>query len=730
MSDSTNNDNQLPQSHHKFGTFMGVFTPSLLTILGVIMYLRFGWMVGNVGLFKALLIVTISTSITFITSLSVSSVATNMQVGVGGEYFLISRSLGLEMGGAIGVPLYLARAVSVTLYAFGLAESLRFVWPGLPLQPAAAVIIVVITLVAARSAALTLKIQIPLMAAVFVSIGVMAAGVLSKPHPPVLTGIGEGAAGFWVVLAVFFPAVTGFTAGVGLSGDLKDPSKSIPLGSVGAVICGYIVYMGVSVLLAFAAPAGDLVNNSLIWKEIAVVSFLIFPGMWGAILSSAIGSILAGPRVLQALATDRIAPRVFGKVSPKSGEPTISIYLTGGISLLAVLIGDLNSIAPVVTMFFLTFYTSINLVAGLEGLIGDPSFRPRIKVRWYLSFAAAGGSIAVMFLINKVACIAAILIELGLWMWLRSRSMTAAFGDLRRGLLYSMIKSSLEKLKMLPPRSRDWRPMILLFCGDVKKRLNLVQLADWLNQKRGIVTVCRMMEGNLEEVDEDLNRLAAETDEFLLEQGLRTFSEVHVASTFEEGVEMTVQANGIAGLTSNTVMFGWSKKKERLMSYFKIMRRIGRLRKSMIICKFAEGKTFGKNNRIDIWWGGKKNNGDMMLLLAHLLSLNQDWRDTVININSVVISQEEKEATQESLDRMIREIRIEAESRVFLLESGQSMLELIKKESQSAEVVFMGLAEPKPGEEESYAERMISLVKDLPTVVLVKNSSYFAGELV
>ena len=488
MSDSTNNDNQLPQSHHKFGTFMGVFTPSLLTILGVIMYLRFGWMVGNVGLFKALLIVTISTSITFITSLSVSSVATNMQVGVGGEYFLISRSLGLEMGGAIGVPLYLARAVSVTLYAFGLAESLRFVWPGLPLQPAAAVIIVVITLVAARSAALTLKIQIPLMAAVFVSIGVMAAGVLSKPHPPVLTGIGEGAAGFWVVLAVFFPAVTGFTAGVGLSGDLKDPSKSIPLGSVGAVICGYIVYMGVSVLLAFAAPAGDLVNNSLIWKEIAVVSFLIFPGMWGAILSSAIGSILAGPRVLQALATDRIAPRVFGKVSPKSGEPTISIYLTGGISLLAVLIGDLNSIAPVVTMFFLTFYTSINLVAGLEGLIGDPSFRPRIKVRWYLSFAAAGGSIAVMFLINKVACIAAILIELGLWMWLRSRSMTAAFGDLRRGLLYSMIKSSLEKLKMLPPRSRDWRPMILLFCGDVKKRLNLVQLADWLNQKRGIVT--------------------------------------------------------------------------------------------------------------------------------------------------------------------------------------------------------------------------------------------------
>lgn len=731
MADTTTTDHSIPQSPHKFGTFMGVFVPSVLTILGVIMYLRFGWMVGKVGVWTALIIVTVATSITFITSLSVSAIATNMQVGVGGEYFLISRSLGLEIGGAIGVPLFLARAVSVTLYSFGLAESLRFIWPDVPIQPVTAVIIVVITLVAAKSAALTLKIQIPLMIAVFLSIGVMAWGVFKNPSPPVLQGIAGPDETFWIIFAIFFPAVTGFTAGVGLSGDLKDPSRSIPLGSVGAVICGYLVYMGVSAILAYAAPAEELVNNSLIWQKVAVVPFLILPGMLGAILSSAIGSILAGPRVLQALAHDGIAPRRLKKVSPKSGEPLLAIYITGGIALLAVLIGDLNAIAPVVTMFFLTFYTSINLVAGLERLIGDPSFRPRIRVPWYVSFAGAIGSMAVMFLINKVASIIALVVELGIFMWLRRKALTAAFGDLRSGLMHTLIKTALEKLKMFPPKSRNWRPFILLFAGDVRKRVELVRFATWLNQQRGLVTVSQIFRGNLENFDKDLNAIQAENDQFLLDRGLRVFPEVMVAPTFVDGVEMTIQANGMAGLTSNTVMFGWSDNPERLAEFFKIMRRIGRLGKSTIICKTGDKAANAMpTKQIDIWWRGKENNGDMLLLLAHLLSLDREWRGCRINIKSIARDEREKQETESGLARMITEIRIKAETEVCLLEEGQSISDLIKESSVDAEVVFMGLAEPREGEELDYARRMLKLVPDLPNVVLVKNSSYFAGDLV
>ncbi|MCP4218833.1 MAG: Na-K-Cl cotransporter [bacterium] len=720
----------VPKGPHKFGTFLGVFTPSVLTILGVIMYLRFGWMVGSVGIWTSLIIVTLATSITFVTSLSVSAVATNMQVGVGGEYFLISRSLGLELGGAIGVPLYLARAVSVTLYAFGLAESLKFVWPDVPIQWVAAGIIVFITLVAAKSAALTLKIQLPLMGAVFISILVMAIGVFKNPSPLITTGAPEPGISFWIVFAVFFPAVTGFTAGVGLSGDLKDPSKSIPLGSIGAVVCGYVVYMGITVILGFAAPAGELVGDSLIWQKVAIVPFLILPGMWGAILSSAIGSILAGPRVLQALASDGIAPAKLGKISPKSGEPMTAIWVTCGIALLAVLVGDLNSIAPVVTMFFLTFYTSINLVAGLEILIGDPSYRPRIRVPWFISFAAAGGSIAVMFLINKVACIVAVALELGVYFWLRRKALKATFGDLRSGLLHSLIKGSLEQLKNLPPKARSWRPFILLFAGDVKKRADLVRFATWLNQKRGLVTVCHLFKGNLETFDKDLRAIAAENDSFLLDKGLRTFPEVILAPNFDEGVEMTVQANGLAGLASNTVMFGWSDKPERLAQFFRIMRRIGKLGKSMIISKINEVPEYRRNRQIDIWWRGKESNGDMLLLMAHLLSLNVEWQGGKINIKSIAKDEEEKLETEAGLARMIPEIRIKAETEVFVLKEGQKVSELIKQKSMDAEVVFMGLAEPAVGEEEAYAQRMLNLVADLPGVVLVKNSSFFAGKLV
>ena len=725
-----NINNSLPESPHKFGTFMGVFTPSILTILGVIMYLRFGWMVGSVGLWSALLIVTISTSITFITALSVSAVATNMQVGVGGEYFLVSRSLGLEIGGAIGIPLFLARAVSVTLYAFGLAESLRFVWPEVPIQPVAALIILIITAISAKSAALTLKIQLPLMAAVFISIAVMAIGVFKNSHPAVLTGAPGETKIFWIVFAIFFPAVTGFTAGVGLSGDLKDPSRSIPLGSLGAVICGYIVYMGVSAILACAAPAEELINNTLIWQKVAIVPFLILPGMWGAILSSAIGSILAGPRVLQALSADGIVPGKLGKVSTKSGEPMLAIWITGTISLLAVLLGDLNSIAPVVTIFFLTFYTSINVVAGLEILIGDPSYRPKIKVPWYVSFAAAASSIAVMFLISKIACIAAIAIELAIYMRLRRRALEATFGDLRSGLLHTLIKGSLEKLKKYPPKPRNWRPFILLFAGNVRKRVELVRFATWLNQKRGLVTVSHIFRGNLETFDKDLNAIAAENDRFLLEKGLRTFPEVLLAPTFAQGVEMTVQANGMAGLTSNTIMFGWSDKPEKLAEFLRIMRRIGKLGKSTIICKTGANAKSKRTRQIDVWWGGRQNNGDMLLLLAHLLTLNHEWRRGKINIKSIARDEEEKKETENGLARMIPEIRIKAETEVCLLQNGQSVSDLIKESSRNAEVVFMGLAEPKVGEEETYARRMLELVPDLPNVVLVKNSSYFAGDLV
>ena len=250
------------------GTFLGVYTPTVLTVLGVILYLRMGWVVGNAGVLGAMGIVLLANGITFITAMSISALSTNMRVGVGGAYYIISRSLGLELGGALGIPLYLSQALSVTLYAYGLAESLRLVWPGLPVQFVAAVIVIGVVLVAARSTVLALKLQLPIMVFIGISLLALLSGINFDVQETGLRGEWVDG-GFWEVFAVFFPAVTGVLAGVGLSGDLRDPARAIPVGVLFAVLTGFVVYISAPLVLAHAATPEQLRSNELLWTEVA-----------------------------------------------------------------------------------------------------------------------------------------------------------------------------------------------------------------------------------------------------------------------------------------------------------------------------------------------------------------------------------------------------------------------------------------------------------------------------
>lgn len=556
----------------KFGTFLGVYTPSVLTILGLVMYLRFGWVLGNVGLGFTLLIVVLASSITFITALSASAIATNMHVGVGGEYYMISRSLGLELGGAIGIPLYLCRTLSITFYSFGLAEAIVMFWPAsLGIMPSymiqliTAVIIVGITILSGKSAGLVLKLQIPIMIAVGLSIVALLIGVITGGFqtPEMVATYRTAPLGFWYVFAVFFPAVTGFTAGIGMSGDLKNPRKSIPKGTILAVVSGLLVYLFIPVLLAITKhvnPEQLAVLGVETWSHIAILgSVLIIPGIFGAILSSAFGSVLGGPRVLQSLAQDRLAPSFLAKLS-KTGQPTISTWISGGIALIAVSLGDLNTVAEFVTILFLTLYVMINFSAALENLTGDASFRPKIKVPWFISLLGSFGAIVVMFLINHIAGILGVIFEFTLFWILQRRSMKKEWGDVRAGFWGTLARFALLRLKKHEKDPRNWRPNILVFAGDLNKRLSLVRLANFFNQRRGILTVCNMIIGNLKKDEIDIKKETKKMDEILEQEGIQAFNEIDVVSDFESGTINITQANGIAGLHSNTIMFGWSDK--------------------------------------------------------------------------------------------------------------------------------------------------------------------------
>jgi len=700
----------------------------------VILYLRLGWVVGQVGLLRALAIVAIANTITLVTTLALSAVATNSRVGAGGAYYIISRSLGVEVGGAIGLPLFLSQALSVTLYSFGLAESLRFAWPGVPVQPTALVIIAAVGTLAYRGAAGALRSQLPVIALIGLSLVALAWGVAEHGSLDRLGSSEVPPGAFWVAFAVFFPAVTGIMAGLGLSGDLADPKRSIPRGTLAAQLTGFGIYLIACLLLAIAAPAAALRDDPLIWTKIAPYGvWLILPGLWGAIFSSAVGSMLGAPRTLQALARDHVAPHRLGAVSGQRGEPLLGLAVTLAIATGAVFLGDLNAVAAVASMFFLTVYGSVNLVAALEDLSGDPSWRPTLRVPWPVSLAGALACFGVMLMIDALASLFSVVVVLGLYLWIQRKERQADWGDVRRGVYEALIRWSLLRLARRPMMARSWRPHILVFAEPLRGRLDLVRFADWFSQDRGLVTVCELVVADPERLDEDPLDRQSRIQQRLSEEGIVAFAEVNVAPSVSDGILNVAQANGMAGIESNTVLLGWPDDRERLPELLRVLGRLERMHKSLIIGrpKDHNGSANGRGPRsVHVWWGGLQRNSDLMLLLAYLLTRNREWRDAQIRVLSVASNDLMKNETERLLAKLIPEIRIEAEVEVFVKPQDESVRDAIHAKSSDADVVLLGLAQPQPGEEAAYAERLIELVGGLRSFFLVKNNTLFIGDLV
>ena len=718
----------------KLGTFIGVFTPTLLTILGVIMYLRVGWLVGNMGLLYTLSIVVLANLVTLITTLSFSSIATNRLIGIGGAYNIISRNLGLEIGGAIGLPLFLAQAFAVTLYAFGLAESIRFVLPGVPVAPAAFVIVLGIGLLASRGSEIALKAQLPLLFLVALSLLALIAGSAFNPlpnPPPIAQSTGE--VEYWVAFAVFFPAVTGVMAGLGLSGDLRDPRASIPRGSIAAVLLGFAVYITIPILLFFGADTQALIDDPMVWARIAPLgALLILPGLWGAVFSSAVGSMLGAPRTLQALALDHLAPQQFARTMGPHEEPIFGLLLTLLIALAACLLGDLNTVAPIVTMFFLTVYGTVNLVAAFASLSGEISWRPTLRIPWIASLTAGIACIVAMFLISPLAAVAALSLELIVWFILARKERTTAWGDARRGLYEALIQWALVRISAHPMTARSWRPHILIFVKKLEQSLDLVHYGRWFAQGRGIVTICELVEADSASEGFDTQARRQEMESFLKQEAVVAFAEIDVVSNIEDGLVSVAQANGIGGLNSNTLLMGWPSSQEDLERALRSLRSFSQLGKSLILGRIDSDRlrVSPRDREIHVWWGGLQRNGDLMLLLAYLLSRNAEWRGAELVVTSLASSELMRERTQHHLDELLPELRIKARTDVLIKPDDMTVLEMISAQSRDADVTFLGLPVPEVGGEAEAAQRMASMAEGLSTVFFVNNSSPFGGELV
>ena len=703
-----------------FGTFQGVFTPSILTIIGVVMYLRFGWMLGNVGLAQSLLLVTIGSAITFLTGLSISSLATNMRMKGGGAYFMLSRSLGLETGAALGIPLALSQAIGVSFYVAGFAESL--VNSGLPTvstwspQTVGLVTLAVLAAVSSFSADIALKSQYFIMAAIAFSLVAFFLGgpPADLPHPAPADV--PAPLGFWPVFAVFFPAVTGILSGLGMSGDLKNPSKSIPLGTLAAVLTGYAVYMAVPITLdAMVADPAVLRTDTMILQKCARWQMPILIGVWAATLSSAVGSFLCAPRVLQALSRDRLLPSFFGRGFGASDDPRLGALFCFGVAAAGIYFGDINVLAPVLTLFNLSTYGLLNFAAAFEEMLANPTWRPSFRVKAGFSLAGFAGCISAMFMISPGWTFVALACEAGIYWFVKRRALRARWGDMRTGLMAAFARFALSRLSRDSYVERNWRPNLLVMTRLPMHNLRMLELAREISAGRSFVTVASVLP---EEISGD-GRAAELRDSILrTAEKMELETEVKLLSVPDawSGMAELIRSYGFGPVVPNTVVLGLPEEKN-VGVFAGVVKLLALKRKNLIAV--GDGRICAEGRFIDIWLRGTNGNGGLMLALAYLMQRGDEWRRYRLRINMIVRRRTPEEAAAVMKD-FLRDARLPAETRI-IVSDGRPFVETINMNSTDAVSTFIGLRSPGKDETDAaygaYVSALRFGVPDVPAPV-------------
>ncbi len=705
----------------KFGTFSGVFTPSILTILGVIMYLRFPTIIGQAGLINTLGIIVIAHIISFSTSLSVASLATDKTVKTGGTYFMISRSLGLPIGGTLGLALFVGLSFSVSLYLIGFAESFLSYW-NLDtsinyVRITGTAILILVTAITFISTSLAIKSQYFIMSAIVLSLLSIFFGHHEFTPKAVHLAPLAGAAPFMVLFGIFFPAVTGFEAGVSMSGDLKDPRKSLPLGAVGAVAVGFVVYIGLALFYAYTVDAEALKNDPQILFKISLFSPLVIAGIWGATLSSALGSILGAPRILQAIAMDKIAPKVFAKGSGKTDEPRNALLLAFVIAEAGIMIGELDVIARIVSMFFITTYAFLNLASAIESW-SSSDFRPAFKIPKAVSIVGAMSAFIIMILLDFMALVGAVIVLGLLYFFLKRRELVLDKSDAWGSFWTNLAKHALLRLNKQKINMRNWRPNIVLFSGGKYSRPHLIELGLALTGKLGAITNFELEYGDVKNRTDE-----PDSKDQKIKHELEYFSRKFKCETLEEGIKTVTSVYGFSGFEPNTIMMGWSHDVQNADFLASILTDLKNKNLNAVLLDYDREHGFGKKESIDIWWNGKGRVFSFGISLAKFILSAPDWRDARLRIMIINSDTTITDRLHRNTAILLEEARINAE--IKIIENGfenRNNEMIIKTESANTDLILIGVSHRTNTYTRDYIET-INNISSLPASLLILSPS-------
>ena len=695
-----------PNNIKKFGTFGGVFTPTLLTILGVIMYLRMGWVVGNAGLLGTWLIIIVSFLITLCTALSMSAITTNIRIGAGGAYAIISQALGLEVGGSLGIPRYISQGLAVTMYIFGFREGWLGIFPYHdPFLVDIAVFLFLFS-IAYISANLAIKTQYIIMVVIALSlISIILAAYNGSMQIPMSDALSWGTfkgspennfkgGNFWIVFAVFFPAATGIMAGANMSGELKDPKTSIPVGTLWAIGVSFIIYMALAYWLARTATEEELLTNYNIIIEKAYFGPLIIAGVLGATFSSALASIVGSSRILFAMGEHQVLPYSnFLAGQSSNGQPRNAMIVTGVLIFATMLLRNINAIAPLVTLFFLVTYAMINIVVIIEQRLGLISYRPLFKVNKWIPWVGLISSVLAMFIINPTISLITIMIVFVVYWYLSKQNLDTPFEDVRSGLFVSFAEwAAKHTWGMKTMQQRAWKPNLMVPVRDVVgAKGNFQFLRNIANPKGSIKLLGIEPFSENSKLVKELNDLSKS----FINKGVFSSWTVINTEEFAKGVNYGNQALKGAFFRPNIIFLNLQDHDDFETEIRPVIKESIRLEIGVLLFSAHPTARLGQRNTINVWVRDRKDNWslgwdignlDLSTLIAYKLKTN--W-DAKIRLITVIDDEKEKDNALTFLKSLVTLARLPQ----TLTEVHVGDFRTIVNQAPSADINIFGMEE-------------------------------------
>ncbi|XP_051884008.1 solute carrier family 12 member 3 isoform X1 [Pristis pectinata] len=717
---------KVPEEPVRFGWIKGVMVRCMLNIWGVILYLRLSWITAQAGIALTWLIIIMSIVVTSITGLSISAISTNGKVKSGGTYFLISRSLGPELGGSIGLIFAFANAVAVAMHTVGFAETVRdlliehsatIVDPTNDIRIIGVITVTVLLGISLAGMEWEAKAQIGFFFVILVSLANYIVGTIIPPSKEkqakgffsyrgdifaqnfLPNWRGEDAS-FFGMFSIFFPSATGILAGANISGDLKDPAVAIPKGTLSAIFWTALSYLIISVTIGSCMildasgsvndtiPIGStdcegiacgygwnftectqtgtckygLINNYQSMSLVSGFAPLITAGIFGATLSSALACLVSAPKVFQCLCKDNLYPGIgfFGKGYGKNNEPIYSYLLTYFIAIGFILIAELNTIAPIISNFFLCSYALINFSCFHASITNSPGWRPSFTYynKWTSLFGAVV-SVAIMFLLTWWAALIAIGIVGFLLAYALYKKPAVNWGSSVQAGSYNMALSYSVGLNEVDDHVKNYRPQCLVLTGPPNFRPALVDFVGTVTKNHSLMVCGNVLIGHQKEKVPEVT--SDGHFKWMTKRKIRSFYTAVAAGDLRTGSQMLMQAVGLGRMKPNVLVMGFKRNwqsdhPQNLENYTGIIYDSFDLNYGVCVMRMKQGLDItrmthtcvdssavfveqqastifqleqGKKN-IDIYW--LFDDGGLTLLIPYLLTRKKRWRQCKVRV--------------------------------------------------------------------------------------------------